>query len=788
MTADNLPNLLAESSRRRLGWIVVFVVLALGAFKLPFPPSADLDPSWRVALGHFFLNDTRFGSEVVLTYGPLGFIMGNTYSGEQWWPLILGQAALGLISAVVIVSLLRRLSWRTRVVSVVFFLLLGVSYEDALHMLLIAIAGYELLRAVTGEGRIWTLFLTAVLALFSLVKFTDLLMSAFVVAVVAGYAVSKRRGGFALQLLGAFGGIYLLVWLGCGQSLADLPAYFHTSWEISQGYQDAMGIPTPPTPLALAIAVNALLVAYSLLHLGLNPDRRRAVANVLLLGAFVFLNWKHGFVRSDGHMIGFFFCALLPLTSYPALLDDPGRFARAHKAAFALGVMLSLWGIESALWGVTRQALANFQRRVIGNIDQLTSWPAMRGAYADALRLKHAEHDLNKVRKIVGDASVDVIGFEQGVAIFNRLNYRPRPLIQSYFTFTPHLAQRNAAYFLSDQAPEYVLVKIQTIDERAPMMDDSIVMNIIVHRYAYAASEKGFQLWKRNPGAFDANTIQPVSQRTAEVRFGESYSLADLHGQPVWLKVDVELSLLGQIRRFLYKPSTVTLRLTDQNGAVRIYRLPLPIGRTGFLVSPFVEDQMGFIYYASDRPQRLVSQLSIEIDPADRAYFHGTARLGVSKLRTPNSGSTDWSTDNQRLFHMFRYYPVAYETNTAFSAERIEGKDIAVLHAPSEMTFDFPKEGARELTGEFGFLPNAYLNGGRTNGAEFSIFWIDGTQRVDLLRRYLDPVKKPRDHGLQQFKVDVSKLKGGRLYFRIDAGPYNDTGWDWTGWTGIEIR
>jgi hypothetical protein len=788
MTVASLPPLLTDRTRRYLGWTLTFVVLALGAFKFPLHPSADLDPSWRVALGHFFLKGTPFGSEVVLTYGPLGYIMGNTYSGEQWWPILIGQAALGFVSAVVIVSLLRRLEWRTRLVSLVYFLLLGVAYEDALHMLVIVIAGFELLRHARGGAGWWVAFLVAVLGLYSQIKFTDFILSAFAVAVAAAYAASQRDWRYASAIASGYLASYLAVWVACGQSIPDLLPYLHSSWQISQGYQDAMGIPTPPVPLAIALGVILLFVAYALAHLWLHPDLRRAAANVLLLAAFVFLNWKHGFVRSDGHMIGFFFCALLPFTSYPALLEDTGRLPRAHKAMFALGVFLCVWGTEAALHGVIRNALGNFQTRVIGNIDLATRWENTRGSYANSLQLKQSEYDLHRIRKIVGDAPVDVLGFEQGYAIFNRLNYRPRPLIQSYFTFTPHLAQRNRDFFLSERAPEYVLLKIQTIDERMPMMDDPLVLSLLVHRYDYVTTEKGFQLWRRNPGPFDAAVLQPAPQRTSEIGLGESHSIADLGGQPVWLTVDVELSLLGKLRRFLYKPAPVRLAVTDTNGASRTFRLPLPIGRTGFVVSPMIEDPIGYILFASNRPQRVARDLRIEVDPADRAFFKGTARLEIATLAPSNSGQAFFDSINQRLFHMFRYYPVAYEANTGLSEQVVEGKDLAILHAPSEMTFDFPKGGARLLTGEFGFLPNAYQNGGNTNGAEYVIYWTDGPDRVDLFRRFLDPVKVAQDRGLQQFALDVSALKGGRLHLRIETGPYNDNGWDWTGWTGIELK
>ncbi|MCP5531046.1 MAG: hypothetical protein H7A44_11470, partial [Opitutaceae bacterium] len=45
-------------------------------------PSVNLDASWRMALGKFLMDGKQFGTEVVFTYGPLGFLMGKTYYGS----------------------------------------------------------------------------------------------------------------------------------------------------------------------------------------------------------------------------------------------------------------------------------------------------------------------------------------------------------------------------------------------------------------------------------------------------------------------------------------------------------------------------------------------------------------------------------------------------------------------------------------------------------------------------------------------------------------------------------
>jgi hypothetical protein len=52
----------------------------------------------------------------------------------------------------------------------------------------------------------------------------------------------------------------------------------------------------------------------------------------------------------------------------------------------------------------------------------------------------------------------------------------------------------------------------------------------------------------------------------------------------------------------------------------------------------------------------------------------------------------------------------------------------------------------------------------------------------------LDPVKRVGDRGLQDFRVKLPDGPVGRLYLRVNPGPYNDFSWDWTTWTGIDIK
>ena len=216
-------------------------------------------------------------------------------------------------------------------------------------------------------------------------------------------------------------------------------------------------------------------------------------------------------------------------------------------------------------------------------------------------------------------------------------------------------------------------------------------------------------------------------------------------------------------------------------------RVQVPIGRAGFIINPIVDDMMAFAHFASNTPERLSSQIMVILAPEDRKYFAGTARVELSSLKPSTAGQNFFTNLTKEKFYMFKTAPVAFEASNKPSTEKIGEQVVMVLHTPSEMTFDVPKD-ATEASGRLGFLVGAYTYSGRTNGADFVIVWSDGKDTVEIYRRFLDPLKKTEDRGLISFHVDLKRFTGGRLYFRTRPGPYNDYGWDWTAWTDIEIK
>lgn len=772
-----------------LDWVfrlLGFVTLIAVGFALPGFPASDLDSSWRMALGKFFVEGRQFGTEIVFTYGPLGWVMGKTYWGGQWAGLVGWHVVQAVVMAALVYWHAFRLTGYTRVFFLLFFFLFGLTYQDAVQQTAMAFAGLELIRRSNGPWRWSSVALLGLLAVLSLVKFTNLLLGVFLVLLAGGLELWLLRRLSALRVPAIFLGLCLAGWKLCGQHWGNIPAYLANSWEVSQGYQDAMGSSCPPAQLYLGVGVATLLTAYLLLNLATQPDRWRSVALTLGVTAYLFLNWKHGFIRADGHQIGFYYAALTVIVSAPLFLEITPRFRLGKELMLVAAGLATIAGMELVLPGLTRGVLAAAQDRVDRNVSFALGVANTRELYDHKLKEEKNALALTHTRAEVKRASLDVLGFEQAVAIYNDFNYQPRPVFQSYSAYTTRLSRLNYNYYASDRAPEYVLFKLQSIDYRLATMDDPHVLRLLIQRYTYLFSEQGFTLWKRKPGSFEAAALEPKPLRSLTAKLGEKINVAELNGQNLWVEIDYRFSLLGKLRRLLFKPPLIQLRVVDDTGLESVYRLPGPTGRAGFMLNPVANDLLDFMRAAGGVPTRRVNTIAVESAAQDRDCLQEDIQVAFSTLPPSDAGKEYFKNADKAKFHMFVDTPISYEALNPPNEDSIDKRTVMIFHAPSQLVFEVPA-GATELQGAYGFAAGAYSNGGRTNGAEFAIYWSDGNDPLVLHERYLDPLTKVNDRGLQKFAVRLPK-SSGRVTLRISPGLHGEYAFDWTGWTGIEFK
>ena len=776
-----------------LDWVfrvLGFLLLLAVAFRVPAFPAHDLDTSWRMALGKFFLEGRQFGTEVIFTYGPLGFIMGNTFWGGQWASLIASHAFLAVTFATIIFWHGMQLSGYNRLFFFTFFIVFGLSYQDAAQQIVIALIGLELIKRSDRPWRWSSVAIVGLLVFLSLIKFTNIVLCVVLISLAGGLGYwTQRKWITALRIPLIYVGMFMLGWILCGQHLANLPAYFYSSWEISQGYQDAMGFSCPPLQLYLGLTVLILIIAHALLNLISQPDRIRGFALTAGVGAFIYLNWKHGFIRADGHQVGFYYAALTVIVTSVLMLEDGPRFRLPKQAILTVAALTALIGLESVLPGLVRGALGNSQGTINQNIHFALNLEDSRWGYKARLENEKAFVDMIKVKSKakIGSASVDVLGFEQSVAIFNGFNYQPRPVFQGYSAYTPYLSRRNYDYYSSESAPEYVLFKLQTVDSRLATMDDPHALRILIQRYKYLFTEQGFTIWKRISKTFDAETYEPKFIRTTTAHPHEPIDISDLNDQLIWVEIDYKFNFLGKLRRFFFKPPLVNLRIIDEDGVESVHRLPGPIGRAGFMLNPVINDLLDFMRAAGGTPKRRVKSIAIETAPQNLDCLKKDIAVTFSSMPPSDAGATYFKEADQAKFHMFVDAPSSYSALQEPNEEVIDKRRVMIMHAPSEMVFKVPS-GAGEINGYYGFVEGAYTNEGKTNGAVFTVVWADENNQPTVIHeRFLDPRHRVNDRGIQTFHAKVPQGRG-TVYLRVSAGPFKEFAFDWTGWSGIEFK
>ncbi|HEX5268916.1 MAG TPA: hypothetical protein VFW33_00450, partial [Gemmataceae bacterium] len=256
--------------------------------------------------------------------------------------------------------------------------------------------------------------------------------------------------------------------------------------------------------------------------------------------------------------------------------------------------------------------------------------PRARKDELEAERAREEEEwRLDRVRAEVGNATLDELSSAQGVVLLNGFNWHPRPVFQSYSAYTPALLRRNADFFRSGDAPEYVLCHLHTVDSRLVAMEDSLALLEILRRYRPVVAEREFVLFRRVPPGEETAPPLPevVCRRT--IRFGEDVSLDDVPGEYQWLSLRITPSIRGRVWGALFKRDRLFLDLRTASGQELHKRLVPAMAGEGFLINPLVATTGDYVrLYGTSGSDRVVS---FRVTPASDD-FDAEIEMTVSAL------------------------------------------------------------------------------------------------------------------------------------------------------------
>jgi len=580
---------------------VLWYVTALAVLVISIPwhmsmPAAELDPSWQMAIHYAYAQGMQFGRDVVFTFGPLGFLWLPQYYPDHYYSMLAFWASLSLMFLMVVYYLSasgNKIQISVQCILVYTILTVGVFVRDAIlfsyfALLLIFVLDQRKKSSAVRAGL--TVGLISFAVLIGLEKFTGLIL-AVVILILLDFRLLMMRKVPRYSIFFAVLFVLFAVSVGKQEPSSILP-YLQHSWIVASGYSQAMQISKSFAKLCVYLLVVSTFVVFSALIEW--KEKRFDLTNFtrwLGLLLVLFMSFKAGHVRQDGHIEISWLTLVFVMAIYSTYF-----FRHFPQKVYQLVFCgIAMLAVVPTIYIHTSRAHSTYLEVLDRDVMQRLRTAAkvlMHGkAYQDiayATALAQIRHSFPLQSVIGSDESVDLYSWRASVLIANQLNYRPRPLLQSYQAYTGRLAALDRDYLYSDKAPERLLFGIESVDGRYPGMEDGFSWPGILSLYDSAGKTNKYIILKRRvrPRILSYEKLERKS-----FMLDKNIKLPFVDGSDGYLQasLDLQLTVLGSIIKTLYKTPEMYMTITRRDGSKSKYRLIVGVLSKGMIISPVVD-------------------------------------------------------------------------------------------------------------------------------------------------------------------------------------------------------
>jgi hypothetical protein len=537
-------------------------------------PQTGLDASWQAALAMATHHHLHFGTQIVWTYGPLGFLTTQ----QLYYPLTailanLFQFGLATVTFSVLLYALRRHMPLVPALGVAYlagYPIVAIWGGEEVVLALAFVLTVHVLSRPDDARRVrwpWICF-GAAAGLMTLEKpAVGVVVCALAAIAVVCHPAGRRRVAGGLTLA-AFGVLFVAGWFGTGNGFGNFVAYLRAVREAASGYS-AMAIDPPPgygNNVALAALVGIGIIVVAVLY-ARRLGRRAALGIVAASSLVVWVLFKEGFVRQDNHRLVFF--ASIPLIIAAFVIgarpgdqpgDQPGstRSRNSVVVAATLGSAVVAFAVVGAVPSGLLDPAASL--RGFGASFRTLASPARRHHLVDQARASvRGQYGIPEAMITrIGRKTVDIDPNEQTVAwAYPDMHWDPLPTIQNYFAYTPELDRLDVHYITSSHAPQFILRQPRlSIDGRWPVFDAPSTQVAIYCNYREVGSNTAWQLLERTHNR--CGTRHEIGR--VHVAFGQSVTVpAPDRSHLIVASFDLHLPLWWPLLDAVYKPPQVLL-------------------------------------------------------------------------------------------------------------------------------------------------------------------------------------------------------------------------------------
>jgi hypothetical protein len=625
-------------------------------FWFPWRPrvmATGLDNSFRYALNELFAHGAQFGTDVVVQYGPYGFLKNNLFHPQTIHLLLV----IRLLLFVVFAALLARASTK---LGLGFFraviwasLLVGVArFGEPYFMALAILAFLVFYTSGSSEERIVWSPVALVLALASLMQFTYAILNVSLIAAMVlttaiqwamESSIAKSRRGWeplveAVVWPALFGVGLLFLWVAAGQELAALTDFLTSRLRLTMDYGTTHSLAGPLWKVLVFVGAAVLFFGVFVIH-EVRRSGPLAVPLAVVLGSALLLAYKHSFVRHDaGHTsYGAFEGLCLVLLFGPWMLRRvDGLLRQPPRTGRRLAILVFVAASASLL---TYDAAHDYGARFFRHLNLgKTANRIVRTATKPGITTRRHESAKAEIRSrhplppLTGP--VDVYPWEMSLAHAHDLEVVSRPTLQSYRAGDPSLARANAEHLVRSGGPETLLFRVGTIDSRFPAMDDGPSWPHILARFRLQHARGSHLVLTRRTRERSVTFDEPKSH---ELKFGEPVELEAGDGSLVWLRAEFNRGIPAPIAGAAFRGPILYVQIELASGDERWYRIVPGMAEAGFLLSPLVTNNRDFAAlmdgsWSRRLADRRVTKIEFATEFGAKWYWNEPIRVELATL------------------------------------------------------------------------------------------------------------------------------------------------------------
>lgn len=583
--------------------VLLFLKLFLSAIPIkPVESTNIIDGSWSYTLASFFHQTPQiFTKDVFFTYGPLSPLVVTTiHHTNTVWDIFWSNVIILFIALFLVISIvyiIKSYNIRNKIFYLIIFIFANIMLIpiDTVFMLYLFILGTYLIDQKNEPKKIVLFFGVMV---FCFYKNSFLLATIISIPLVFFRRDNLKRS--ILYTIISFAILIIVYYILTKFKVTEFWNYFYFAYIDAASFSEYLSIPfgSKNSNDIFVLLFSILLISF------LATFRKDNWYRQLFKLMVIFFAYKHGIVRSDGHLVGFVIFIPIILfevinslkfiqkSTYLYTLLVTASFVSTIVIYQQLSYVLSLPEVKTTttqtnLKVILKRQLLFLKRFYIPsvNIAILESQSRYNSIRDDSSSLQRdfniyiQKNNLSDIKLLnLSNATfyAESLGYPTMYSIMMQ-NYESHP----YATFDEINLDRlkiyNKSYiFASDVARD--------IDDRHNISEMNETFNYLFTNYMVVASseDKNLLIFEKNQNKEELCTID----KEFKTGIGEKIELPEQKNK-LKISVHTSQSVLEIIRGIIFKPEEYRLLVQDHGGNTLNYRTFESTLQKGFVVRPF---------------------------------------------------------------------------------------------------------------------------------------------------------------------------------------------------------